>query len=76
MKDLKGTLSAVIVLVFAIGLMAILGLIVVDEFMMANEHGGKLDSNIIELLQMSITGVIGVVAGYVGSKGKCNCKDD
>lgn len=68
MKDLKGTLSAVIVLVFAVGLMAILGLIVVDEFMMANEHGGELDSNIVELLQMSITGIIGLVAGYVGGK--------
>jgi hypothetical protein len=36
--------------------------------MMANEHGGELDSNIIELLQMSITGIIGLVAGYVGGK--------
>lgn len=68
MKDYKGILSAVIVLVFAVGLMGILGLIIVDEFMMANEHGGELDSNIIELLQMSITGIIGLVAGYVGGK--------
>ena len=63
-----GILSAVIVLVFAVGLMSILGIIVVDEFMMANEHGGELDSNIVELLQMSITGIIGLVAGYVGGK--------
>jgi len=68
MKDYKGILSAVIVLVFAIGLMLILGLIVVDEFMTANKHGGELDSNIIELLQMSITGIIGLVAGYVSGK--------
>jgi hypothetical protein len=68
MKDYQGILSAVIVLVFAVGLMGILGLIVVDEFMMANENGGELDSNIIELLQMSITGIIGLVAGYVGGK--------
>jgi len=68
MKDYKGILSAVIVLVFAVGLMGILGLIIVDEFMMANENGGELDSNIIELLQMSITGIIGLVAGYVGGK--------
>ena len=68
MKDYKGILSAVIVLVFAVGLMLILGLIVVDEFMMTNENGGELDSNIIELLQMSITGIIGLVAGYVGGK--------
>ena len=68
MTDYKGILSAVIVLVFAVGLMSILGIIVVDEFMMANENGGELDSNIIELLQMSITGIIGLVAGYVGGK--------
>lgn len=71
MENIKG----IIVLVMAISLMGILGLIVVDEFMMARENGGELDSNIIELLQMSITGIIGIVAGYVGAKsGSCNCK--
>jgi hypothetical protein len=35
---------------------------------MANEHGGELDENIIGLLQMSLTGIIGVVGGYVGGK--------
>ena len=64
MENIKG----IIVLVMAISLMGILGLIVVDEFMMARENGGELDSNIIELLQMSITGIIGIVAGYVGAK--------
>ena len=59
MENIKG----IIVLVMAISLMGILGLIVVDEFMMARENGGELDSNIIELLQMSITGIIGIVAG-------------
>jgi len=49
-------------------LMGILGLIVVDEFKMANEHGGSIDESIIGLLQMSLTGVIGVVGGYVGGK--------
>ena len=61
MKDL-------IVLVLVIGLMGILALIVVDEFMMANEHGGKLDESGVGLLQMSLTGVIGVVGGYIGGK--------
>lgn len=56
-----------IVLVMAVGLMGILGLIVLDEFMLAAEHGGDLDGNIVELLQMSITGIIGLVAGYVGA---------
>jgi hypothetical protein len=72
LKDIKG----IIVLIMAIGLMAILGLIVYDEFSMANEHNAELDQSIIELLQMSITGVIGVVAGFVGARNNCNCKDD
>ena len=58
----------IIVLVLVVGLMGILGLIVVDEFQMANEHGGALDESVIGLLQMSLTGVIGVVGGYIGGK--------
>ena len=71
--DIKG----ILVLILAVGLMGLLGLIVVDEFMMAAEHNAELDQNIVELLQMSITGIVGVVAGFVGAKsGGCNCKDD
>ena len=70
MKDIRG----IIVLIMAVGLMGLLGIIIVDEFAMAADHDADLDQNIIELLQMSITGVIGVVAGYVGSKASCNCK--
>jgi|TARA_R110000744_G_scaffold337315_2_gene442560 hypothetical protein len=60
------------VMIMVVGLMSILGLIVVDEFMMANEHGGELDDSIIGLLQMSLTGVIGVVGGYIGGKSNGN----
>ena len=68
------------VMILATGLMGLLGLIVVDEFMMANAHGGALDANVIELLQMAITGIVGIVAGYLSgnsfSKGKgCNNPD-
>ena len=71
--DIKG----IIVLILAVGLMGLLGLIVVDEFMMAAEHNTELDQNIVELLQMSITGIVGVVAGFVGAKNSgCNGKDD
>ena len=58
----------IVVLVMAVGLMSILGLIIYDEFKMANEHGGELHPDIIALLQMSLTGIIGVVGGYVGGK--------
>ena len=61
MQKIKG----LIVLVMAVGLMGLLGLIVVDEFMVASEHNAELDQNIIELLQMSITWIICVVAWFV-----------
>lgn len=60
-------IKGLIVLIMAVGLMALLGLIVVDEFMIAAEHDAELDQNIVELLQMSITGIIGLVAGFVGA---------
>lgn len=63
MDNIKG----LIVLVMSVGLMGLLSLIVVDEFMIAAEHNADLDQNIVELLQMSITGIIGLVAGYVGA---------
>ena len=56
------------VFILAVGLMGLLTLITVDEFMMAAEHGGELDANIVELLQMSITGIVGIVAGYVSGR--------
>ena len=62
-------ISGLVVLVMAGGLMCLLGLIVVDEFRLASETNTGVDSNIVELLQMSITGVIGIVAGYVSGKG-------
>ena len=63
------------VMILAIGLMSLLGIIVVDEFMMATEHGGKFDEGILALLNNALVGVVGIVAGYVTGKSKsCNCK--
>ena len=67
-------IKGLIVLIMAVGLMCLLGLIVVDEFMIAAEHNQELDQNIVELLQMSITGIIGLVAGFIGS-GKGSSKE-
>lgn len=70
-ENIKG----LIVLILAVGLMGLLGLIVVDEFMIAAEHDQELDQNIVELLQMSITGIIGLVAGFVGASRGSNKND-
>ena len=70
------SMKHITVMILAIGLMGLLGLIVVDEFMMATEHGGKFDEGILALLNNALVGIVGIVAGYVtGSNSKgCNCK--
>jgi len=60
------------VLVLALGLMSLLGIIVIDEFMIAADHGGDFDEGILSLLNNALVGVVGIVAGYVtGRNGKC-----
>ena len=62
------------VMILAIGLMGLLGLIVVDEFMIAAEHGGEFDEGILALLNNALVGIVGIVAGYVTAKGNSGCK--
>jgi len=71
-----GSMKHITVMILAVGLMGLLGIIVVDEFMMATEHGGKFDEGILALLNNALVGVVGIVAGYVtGSNSKeCTCK--
>jgi hypothetical protein len=56
------------VLILVIGLMSLLGLIVVDEFRFASVSKEGLDVSVVELLQMAITGIVGIVAGYLSGK--------
>ena len=53
------------VLILAVGLMTLLGIIVIDEFMIASEHAGEFDQGILALLNNALVGVVGIVAGYV-----------
>ena len=60
------------VMILALGLMSLLGVIVIDEFMIAADHGGEFDEGILSLLNNALVGVVGIVAGYVtGRSGKC-----
>ena len=68
------SMKHITVMILALGLMGLLGIIVVDEFMMAAEHGGKFDEGILALLNNALVGVVGIVAGYVTGSKSCNCK--
>ena len=54
----------------AVGLMALLMIIVVGDFYVSLKEHRAVDESVINLLQMAITGIIGVVAGYLSGKDK------
>ena len=50
--------------------MAILGVIVIGDFVIALREGRPVDEKITDLLQIVITGLIGIIGGYFGAKNK------
>jgi uncharacterized protein YneF (UPF0154 family) len=66
MKDFKDR----IVYIMIIGVLSILGFIVIGDFAIALKEARPVDEKITELLQIVITGLIGIVGGYFGSKNK------
>ena len=54
----------------AIGFMTLLMIIVVGDFYVSLKEHRPVDESVINLLQMAVTGIIGVVAGYLSGKDK------
>lgn len=57
-----------IVLWLALGLMLLLMVLTLGDFWLSLETGRPANKDIVSLLSMAITGVIGVVAGYISGK--------
>ena len=54
----------------SVGLMILLMIIVVGDFYVSLKEHRPVDESVINLLQMAVTGIIGVVAGYLSGKEK------
>ena len=59
-------------LILTSGLMLLLMVIVVGDFYVALKEHRTVDESVINLLQMAVTGVIGIIAGYLSGKDKSN----
>lgn len=57
-----------IAIILATGLIALLGVIVVGDFYIAFKEMRPVDESVIDLLSMAITGVVGIIAGYLAGK--------
>tara|TARA_B110000858_G_C17607498_1_gene382930 strand:+ start:405 stop:614 length:210 start_codon:yes stop_codon:yes gene_type:complete len=54
------------------GVMTLLTIIVLGDFWISLKENRPIDDDVIQLLQMSITGLIGIIGGYFGSKNLDN----
>lgn len=63
-----------IVSVLAAGVMVLLLVIILGDYMIAMRTERVLDPEIITLMKMSITGLMGIIGGYLG--GKQSTKDN
>ena len=52
------------------GIMSLLMVIVVGDFYVALQEHRPVDESVVNLLQMAVTGVIGIIAGYLSGKEK------
>lgn len=59
-----------VVMILTGGLVFLLVFIVIADFSTALRAGRAPDNGVIELLKMSITGVVGIIAGYLAGKGE------
>jgi uncharacterized membrane protein len=57
-----------IVGIITVGMILLLTIIIVGDYIIALETNRVLDPEIITLMKMGITGLIGIIGGYVGGK--------
>jgi hypothetical protein len=55
-----------IVNILAIGILVLLGFIVVGDFTVALKENRPVDDSVVNLLQVTITGLIGIIGTYFG----------
>lgn len=69
-KKIQGVMKDQTVMVMTSGLLLLLGVIVIGDFYVSLKEGKGPDDSVIELLQMSITGMVGIIAGYISGEKK------
>ena len=58
----------IIVLLITAGVLILLAVIIVGDYWVALEENRPIDESVITLMKMSVTGLIGVIGGYIGGK--------
>ena len=62
----------IVILCLTSGVLILLGVIIIGDYVVALQESRPIDAEIIVLMKMSITGLIGVIAGYIGGSSNGN----
>lgn len=61
-------LKDLVIIMLTMGVLTLLGVIIIGDYYVALQENRPVDDSVITLMKMSLTGMIGVIAGYIGSK--------
>ena len=56
----------IVILLITSGVLILLGIIIIGDYWVAVKEDRPIDYSIIVLMKMSVTGLIGVIGGYIG----------
>jgi hypothetical protein len=56
----------IVILLITSGVLILLGIIIIGDYWVAVKENRAIDDSIIVLMKMSVTGLIGVIGGYIG----------
>ena len=58
----------IVILLITTGVLILLGIIIIGDYWVAVKEDRPIDDSIIVLMKMSVTGLIGVIGGYIGGQ--------
>ena len=56
----------IVILLITSGVLILLGIIILGDYYVSLKENRPIDESIITLMKMSVTGLIGVIGGYIG----------
>ena len=61
-------LKDLVIVILTGGVLVLLGVIIIGDYYVALSENRPIDEEVITLMKMALTGLIGIIAGYMGSK--------
>ena len=61
-------LKDLIIVVLVAGVLTLLGIIIIGDYYVALQENRPVAESVITLMKMALTGLIGIIAGYIGSR--------